>query len=415
SPACGGRCPLGGWGEHLRNRGKYSPHPALRARRFAPPLPQAGEGAKACALGTAFSADHFFCRIPRRLRARHARDVRAAEVQAADVESAVAGRKFIAPAGARHAAVFRRRAGRRFEWPSGSHQADSTRGSGQRRGCEWRAAGASRRRRFARLFQSAADHAAAAGARTATLRHLLRALPQPRGRRRRHDRRARLPASAELPHGGAAQRARQPLLQGDHGRLRRDVSLRRPRFAARPLGDRRVHPRVAVEPACPEIRFERDGSEGIGHSDGLQAGACVRQMQERACARPGKDAMNAWLPRTLAQWFALLIGAAALVACLLLGLSHDPKQALLSYLFAFFFFAGLAIGSLALLMIHAITGGEWGDCIRPQLLAAARMLPLMALAAIPVLVWTQVLYDWTAPATLAHDLQRRQQTWYLDP
>jgi len=125
--------------------------------------------------------------------------------------------------------------------------------------------------------------------------------------------------------------------------------------------------------------------------------------------------LNAWLPRTLAQWFALSIGVAALVACLLLGLWHDPKQALLSYLFAFFFFTGLAIGSLALLMIRAITGGAWGDCIRPQLLAAARMLPLMAIAAIPVLVWMQVLYDWTAPATLAHDLQGRQQTWYLDP
>jgi hypothetical protein len=75
----------------------------------------------------------------------------------------------------------------------------------------------------------------------------------------------------------------------------------------------------------------------------------------------------------------------------------------------------LSIGSLALLMIHAITGGAWGDCIRPPLLAAARMLPLMALASIPVLVCMRVLYDWTAPAALAHDMQAHQQTWYLDP
>lgn len=125
--------------------------------------------------------------------------------------------------------------------------------------------------------------------------------------------------------------------------------------------------------------------------------------------------MNAWLPRTLAQWLALSIGVAALIACLLLGLWREPKQAMLSYLFAFFFFTGLSIGSLALLMIHAITGGAWGDCIRPPLLAAARMLPLMALAVIPVLVCLHVLYDWSAPATLAHDMQARQQTWYLDP
>ncbi|HEX5953777.1 MAG TPA: hypothetical protein VFY94_11445 [Rhodanobacteraceae bacterium] len=120
--------------------------------------------------------------------------------------------------------------------------------------------------------------------------------------------------------------------------------------------------------------------------------------------------MKAWLPRTLGQWLALPVGIAALVACLMLGLSTEPKQALLSYLFAFFFFTGLSIGSLALLMIHAITGGAWGNCIRPPLLAAARLLPLMALATIPVLVWMRVLYPWTAPAPGA---QAQAQSWYL--
>jgi hypothetical protein len=121
--------------------------------------------------------------------------------------------------------------------------------------------------------------------------------------------------------------------------------------------------------------------------------------------------MNAWLPRTLAQWLALLVGVAALVACLLLGLWRAPKQALLSYLFAFFFFTGLSTGSLALLMIHAITGGAWGNCIRAPLLAAARLLPLMALAVIPVLAWMRVLYPWTASAP---DVRAQAQGWYLD-
>jgi hypothetical protein len=118
--------------------------------------------------------------------------------------------------------------------------------------------------------------------------------------------------------------------------------------------------------------------------------------------------MSTWLPRRLVQWFVRLMGPAALVACLLLGLSHEPKQALLSYLFAFFFFTGLSIGSLALLMIHAITGGAWGNCIRPPLLAAARLLPLMALAAIPVLVWMRTLYPWAGSASSA-----QAQGWYL--
>ncbi|HLI17465.1 MAG TPA: hypothetical protein VKV22_04240 [Rhodanobacteraceae bacterium] len=123
--------------------------------------------------------------------------------------------------------------------------------------------------------------------------------------------------------------------------------------------------------------------------------------------------MNAWLPRTRAQWAALLLGVGALVACLLLGLSRDPKQAMLSYLFAFFFFTGLSAGSLAVLMTHALTGGAWGYCIRPQLLAGARTLPLMAAAAIPVLVCVRLAYVWASPAALAHDAQMRQQGWYL--
>jgi len=120
--------------------------------------------------------------------------------------------------------------------------------------------------------------------------------------------------------------------------------------------------------------------------------------------------MSAWLPRTLAQWFAVWGGVAALAACLLLGLWREAKQAMLSYLFAFLFFTGLSVGSLALLMTHALTGGEWGHFIRPQLLAAARVLPLMALAAIPVLIGIRALYAWTAPAQHA---QAHAQDWYL--
>ncbi|HET7162254.1 MAG TPA: hypothetical protein VFI32_06275 [Rhodanobacteraceae bacterium] len=123
--------------------------------------------------------------------------------------------------------------------------------------------------------------------------------------------------------------------------------------------------------------------------------------------------MTDWLPRTLAQWLALLIGVAALIACLLLGLWRGPKQAMLSWLFAFFFFTGLSVGSLALLMTHALTGGEWGHVIRPQLLAAARVLPLMALAAVPVLVEMRVLYAWTTQPGLAHSARAHAQGWYL--
>ena len=123
--------------------------------------------------------------------------------------------------------------------------------------------------------------------------------------------------------------------------------------------------------------------------------------------------MNAWLPHTRWQWLALVIGVLALIACLLLGLFRDPQQTLLSYLFAFFFFTGLSVGSLALLMVHTLTGGAWGWYIRAPLLAAARALPLMAVAVIPILVCLHTLYIWSQPAALAHDPLLREQSWYL--
>ena len=125
--------------------------------------------------------------------------------------------------------------------------------------------------------------------------------------------------------------------------------------------------------------------------------------------------MSAWLPRDRRQWLSLGAGVLALVACLLLGLMVSAKQALLSYLFAFVFFCGLSVGSLALLMVHTLTGGAWGYYIRPALLSAARVLPLMALLVIPILVCMHTLYLWPNAAALAHDKLLRQQSWYLNP
>ncbi|HJP97381.1 MAG TPA: hypothetical protein VJ862_02355, partial [Rhodanobacteraceae bacterium] len=121
---------------------------------------------------------------------------------------------------------------------------------------------------------------------------------------------------------------------------------------------------------------------------------------------------RAWLPRRF-EWLLPPIGVLALVGCLLLGLWGNVHQALLSYLFAFVFFTGLSVGSLAVAMIHPLTGGAWGYYIRPQVLAATRTLPLMALLVIPILFGMHVLYLWTHADALAHDEVLRQQTWWL--
>jgi hypothetical protein len=63
-----------------------------------------------------------------------------------------------------------------------------------------------------------------------------------------------------------------------------------------------------------------------------------------------------------------------------------------SYLFAWLLFLGLALGGMANLMLHNLTGGNWGVAVRPTFIAAARLVPLAALLGIPVLIGMRHLY-----------------------
>ncbi len=113
------------------------------------------------------------------------------------------------------------------------------------------------------------------------------------------------------------------------------------------------------------------------------------------------------------RWVGLIGGACLLLICWAAG-RGSPQQALLSYLFAFVFFTGLSLGSMAVLFVHALTGGAWGESLRAPLLAAARTLPLQALLALPILIGLRALYPWAATAARAHDALLRRQSWYLD-
>ena len=73
-----------------------------------------------------------------------------------------------------------------------------------------------------------------------------------------------------------------------------------------------------------------------------------------------------------------------------------------SYLFAWLLFLGLALGGMANVMLHNLTGGSWGLAVRPAFLACNRLVPLAALLGIPVLVFMRTLYPiaesgWFAP------------------
>jgi hypothetical protein len=89
-------------------------------------------------------------------------------------------------------------------------------------------------------------------------------------------------------------------------------------------------------------------------------------------------------------------GAVVLAICLSAGYL-DRVEFLHSYLIAYLFWLGITLGSLALLMMQHLTGGRWALVIRRILEAGTRTLPLMAVAALPLLVGMKTLYSWARP------------------
>lgn len=109
----------------------------------------------------------------------------------------------------------------------------------------------------------------------------------------------------------------------------------------------------------------------------------------------------------------VVVGAAGFVG-LAVGVLLQPGQMLRSYLVAFLFWTSLALGSLALLMIHTVTGGRWGASIRRLLEAGARTLPLQAVAFLPVAFGVRALYPWARPDVMAADPHLQHARLYLN-
>ena len=93
---------------------------------------------------------------------------------------------------------------------------------------------------------------------------------------------------------------------------------------------------------------------------------------------------------------ALVVGLAALALCII-GAFISPAQFFRSYLLGYLFWAGVALGCLAILMLQHLSGGAWGMVIRRMLESGSRTLPLMALLFVPLIPGIRQLYGWARP------------------
>ena len=87
-----------------------------------------------------------------------------------------------------------------------------------------------------------------------------------------------------------------------------------------------------------------------------------------------------------------------------------PDEVYRAYLLGFMCWLGVALGSMAILMIRHLTGGGWGTVIRRILGAAMRTLPLLAILFIPMIiaVWQQRIYPWAMPLASIQDPHIRE-------
>jgi len=100
---------------------------------------------------------------------------------------------------------------------------------------------------------------------------------------------------------------------------------------------------------------------------------------------------------------ALVVGCAGLLLSLV-QLFLNPQTFFRSYLFAFIFWIAFPLGSMAVLMMHHLTGGGWGYVIRRPLEAATRTLWIPAILYVPLLLGMRYLYVWTRPGAAADPL-----------
>ena len=112
------------------------------------------------------------------------------------------------------------------------------------------------------------------------------------------------------------------------------------------------------------------------------------------------------------QQRALFAGLIGLVLCII-GYVKSPENFLHSYLLAFIFVLGLSLGSLGLLMLQHLTGGQWGIIVRRPLESATRSLPLVFVLFFPIFFGMKYLYSaWlNAPASGEGALSPMQQSY----
>lgn len=111
---------------------------------------------------------------------------------------------------------------------------------------------------------------------------------------------------------------------------------------------------------------------------------------------------------------ALVVVALTGIACVV-GAFVDTTDFAYAWLYAWLLWMGIAIGMLALGMIHVLAGGYWGQWMRPVLEAGAAAIPALAVLFVPIALLLATIYPWVLPEHTAYSPSIEHKRWWLNP
>ena len=114
------------------------------------------------------------------------------------------------------------------------------------------------------------------------------------------------------------------------------------------------------------------------------------------------------------QRMSLVATVLGLIVLAVFGLSGGRMTVLQGWVFAAQFWTGLSLGAAVLLITHAITGGRWGEALRPILRAGTAALPVAVVAWVPLIFVAGSVFPWAT--TPVEDLPQTvvKKLFYLD-
>jgi hypothetical protein len=101
------------------------------------------------------------------------------------------------------------------------------------------------------------------------------------------------------------------------------------------------------------------------------------------------------------------------IACAAGWLSF-PGQFDSAWLMAYFYWLGIALGLLAIAMLHGMSGGAWGRAIRRVTEAGYQTVPLMAILFLPVWLRVGQIYEWADPEIVRQHESLVRKAGYLN-